>query len=90
MCEAGRRKFQIALTFLFFELSESTTPFWDQQGEARRMITDLVGDGIFEVPLVFMGKTIENLGSPENHKTDQIRYHSTRLALLIPKRGRGF
>ena len=54
-CEAGRRKFQIALTFLLFELSESTTPFWNQQGEARRMITDLVDFVIFEVSLIFNG-----------------------------------
>ena len=36
MCEAGRREFQIALTLLFFEPSEFTTPFWNRQGEARQ------------------------------------------------------
>ena len=41
--EADRQKIKIALTFLLFELSESTAPFWNQQGEAPRMVSDLVG-----------------------------------------------
>ena len=35
ICETGQRKFQIALTFLFF-LALRTTPFWKQQREARQ------------------------------------------------------
>ena len=38
---------------MFFELSESTTPFWNQQGDARRMVSIPVDFEIFESLLIF-------------------------------------
>ena len=88
----ARQEFQIAPTFLFFELSESTTPFWNQQDEARRKVFDLVWSligfsGWARFPMV---RTIGNWWNPENCKIDRDRQHSTRLALLISKWSPGF
>ena len=53
--EAGRQNFLIGVTFLLYELSESTAPFRNQQGYARRMVLVSVNFVTFGIYPIFNG-----------------------------------
>lgn len=50
--EDGRRKFQIALTFMFFGLLEIPGPIWNQREKPRRMVVVPLFLRISDFPMV--------------------------------------